>query len=647
MKLTVVIVNYNVLHFLRQCLNSVEKAMRKMQVEVFVVDNNSVDGSVSMVKNEFSWVTLIENQQNVGFSKANNQAIKEAQGDYVLLLNPDTVVEEDTFTKIIGFMDATPHAGGLGVKMIDGNGRFLPESKRGLPTPMVALYKIIGLSSLFPYSRRFGKYHLKYLDNSELHSVDVLSGAFMLLRKSVIDKIGGLDESFFMYGEDIDLSYRIIKAGYKNYYFPDTTIIHYKGESTKKNSINYVVVFFNAMIIFAKKHFAKRYAGAFAFAIRMAIMMSAGLAIFKRIVTKAILPLIDFAVLWSVFLVVTPVWEKFKFGNDGYFPDYYLTTVVPIYVLLWIISIVYSGGYDKPLRILNLLRGLVWGGLALLIIYALLPETMRFSRALLLVGATAGGVILSLLRMFYLHSGIKSLSPVTKKYSLVVGNQSDLSNVERIATNFEDVNNIVGFVSPDNQESSNALGKIADIDKIVRINKINEVIFSSQRLSTRDIIRLMVRLGNTGMKFKIAAPDGISVIGSSTIHSLDDIYSVEVNAINTPSNQRFKRTFDVAFGIMFVLLYPLLVWTVANKAKFLLNVFDVILGRKSWVGFAETTRLYELPRLKNGVLNPALLQRRTNLSDDILQRINVIYAKDYRLINDLVIVFRLWKHLGR
>lgn len=647
MKLSVVIVNYNVLHFLRQCLRSVENASRKIQVEVFVVDNNSVDGSVAMVKSEFPWVTLIENRKNVGFSKANNQAVRISRGEYILLLNPDTVVEEDTFTKIVAFMDAHPDAGGLGVKMIDGNGRFLPESKRGLPTPMVALYKIIGLSSLFPNSRRFGKYHLKYLDNNQIHSVDVLSGAFMLLRKSVIDKIGGLDESFFMYGEDIDLSHRIVKAGYKNYYFPNTTIIHYKGESTKKDSINYVVVFFNAMIIFAKKHFAKKYAGWFSFAIRMAIMLSAGMAIFKRVVAKIILPIIDFLVLWAVFFVATPVWEAFKFGEEGYFPDYYLTRFVPVYVFIWIISIIYSGGYDKPLKVWNLLKGLAWGVLALLIVYALLPETMRFSRVMLLVGVGLGAGVLSLLRLLYLHSGIKSLSPVIKKASLVVGNQSDLSNVERIATNFEDVKNIVGFVDPENDEGPNALGKIGDIDEIVRINKINEVIFSSQRLSTRDIIRLMIRLGSTGMRFKIATPDGISVIGSSTIHSLDDIYSVEVNAINTPSNQRFKRTFDAISSALFVLLYPFIFWTINNKLKFFVNALQVFFGKKSWVGFATTSRLHELPRIKPGVLTPALLQRRTNLSDDILQRINVIYAKDYRLINDLAIVFRLWKHLGR
>ena len=263
MKLSVIIVNYNVKYFLEQCLHSVRKASAGLACEVFVVDNSSVDGSVQMVEDKFPEVQLIANHDNVGFSKANNQAIRISKGDYVLLLNPDTIVEDDTFTKIISFMDNHGDAGGLGVKMVDGKGKFLPESKRGLPTPIVAFYKIFGFSKLFPKSKTFGQYHLSFLDKDKIHQVDILSGAFMLMRRSALDKTGLLDESYFMYGEDIDLSYRIVKAGYKNYYYPETRIIHYKGESTKKSSVNYVVVFYQAMAIFAKTHFSQKNARLF------------------------------------------------------------------------------------------------------------------------------------------------------------------------------------------------------------------------------------------------------------------------------------------------------------------------------------------------------------------------------------------------
>jgi GT2 family glycosyltransferase len=198
---------------LEQCLHAVEKASKNNVTEVFVVDNNSVDGSQHLIKEKFPNVIYIENKENLGFSKANNQAIKQASGEYILLLNPDTVVEEDTFEKTMGFMDKHPEAGALGVKMIDGKGNFLPESKRGLPTPWVAFYKMFGLARLFPHSKKIGKYHLSYLNQDETHEVDVLAGAFMLLRKTALDKVGLLDETFFMYGEDIDLSYRLQKGG--------------------------------------------------------------------------------------------------------------------------------------------------------------------------------------------------------------------------------------------------------------------------------------------------------------------------------------------------------------------------------------------------------------------------------------------------
>ncbi|HNG90806.1 MAG TPA: glycosyltransferase family 2 protein, partial [Saprospiraceae bacterium] len=228
MRLSVIIVNYNVRHFLEQALHAVRKAMQGIAGEVWVVDNNSVDGSVQMVREKFPEVHLIANADNPGFAVANNQAIRSSSGEYVLLLNPDTVVEEDSFSKCLSFMDAQPDAGALGVKLIDGSGKYLPESKRGFPSPWVAFCKTFGLSALFPRSRTFNRYYLGHLDENHTHEVDVLVGCFMFMRRAALDRSGLLDEAFFMYGEDIDLSYRIVQAGYRNYYLPDTKIIHYK-----------------------------------------------------------------------------------------------------------------------------------------------------------------------------------------------------------------------------------------------------------------------------------------------------------------------------------------------------------------------------------------------------------------------------------
>jgi GT2 family glycosyltransferase len=309
MKLSVIIVNYNVKYFLEQVLYSVRRAAEGLAVEVFVVDNNSVDESVAMVEEKFPEVILIANKDNPGFSIANNQAIRISKGEYVLLLNPDTVVEEDTFSKVIKFMDEHPDAGGLGVKMIDGSGTFLPESKRGFPSPWVAFCKTAGLSKFFPKSPTFNQYHLGYLDKNETHEIEVLSGAFMLMRKSVLDEIGLLDEAFFMYGEDIDLSYRIVKAGYKNYYFSDTTIIHYKGESTKKGSLNYVRAFYNAMIIFAEKHFEGEQAKLYVFMLKVAIYLKAFLTLVTNFFKKAIAPIFDIILIVAGMILLKDFWE--------------------------------------------------------------------------------------------------------------------------------------------------------------------------------------------------------------------------------------------------------------------------------------------------------------------------------------------------
>ena len=254
MKLSIVIVNYNVKHLLEQCLIAVRAATKGLDTEIIVVDNHSTDGSIEYMRPRFQEVIFIENNDNPGFAKANNQAIRQCKGDYILLLNPDTVIGETGLHNICRFMDEHPEAGAIGVKMLNAHGAFLSESKRSFPTPWVSFCKLFGLSKLFPHSTRFAAYSLPYLDPDKQHQVDVLSGAFMLLRHEALKKAGLFDESFFMYGEDIDLSYRIVLAGYQNYYIPER-IIHYKGESTKKGDRKYVNAFYDAMLIFYNKYY--------------------------------------------------------------------------------------------------------------------------------------------------------------------------------------------------------------------------------------------------------------------------------------------------------------------------------------------------------------------------------------------------------
>lgn len=262
LKLSVIIVNYNVKYYLDQCIRSVLRAFVLMHTpaEIIVVDNHSADGSVDYLEKRYPqmlypMVRFVRSAHNLGFARANNIAIRQSRGEYVLLLNPDTIVGEDALKASVDFMDAHEDAGAVGVRMLGAQGRRAMESRRGLPTPMVSFFKMLGFCNRWPHHRLFGRYYMGYLPWDEPSQIEVVSGAYCMLRRKALDEVGLLDEDFFMYGEDIDLSYRVLKGGYHNYYLP-VDILHYKGESTQKSSFRYVHVFYEAMLIFFRKHYS-------------------------------------------------------------------------------------------------------------------------------------------------------------------------------------------------------------------------------------------------------------------------------------------------------------------------------------------------------------------------------------------------------
>lgn len=268
MKLSVVIVSYNVRDYLENCLQSVSRALEGIEGEVFVVDNHSDDDSVETVRSQYPWVRLIENQENMGFSRANNIAIREARGEYVLLLNPDTIVEEATLREVLRFMEEHPKAGGAGVMMHNADGSLAPESRRALPTPWVSCLKMLGFTK---------RYYMSHLPWDQPSRIEVISGAFCFLRKKALDEVGLLDEDFFMYGEDIDLSYRLMKGGWENWYLP-YPITHFKGKSTQKSDYRYVHIFYKAMLIFFRKHYS-HLSLFYALPVKMAIYFRAAIAL--------------------------------------------------------------------------------------------------------------------------------------------------------------------------------------------------------------------------------------------------------------------------------------------------------------------------------------------------------------------------------
>lgn len=290
MILSIIIVNYNVRFFLEQCVRSIIPSAIGLEYEIIVVDNASTDGSREYLEQRFQWVKFIWNTENRGFAAANNQGLALSKGTFVLFLNPDTLISEQCLSSCIKHFRQHPKAGALGIRMLDGSGRFLRESKRSFITPLTAFYKLVGLASLFPHSPVFARYHLGHLDALKNHLTDVLAGAFMMVRRTVLDKTGGFDEQFFMYGEDIDLSYRIRQAGFENHYLSGPPIIHFKGESTRRDSLKYVQLFYGAMAIFARKHYGSWRAGIFTACIHMAIWLRAFLTVlvlpFRRFVHR-------------------------------------------------------------------------------------------------------------------------------------------------------------------------------------------------------------------------------------------------------------------------------------------------------------------------------------------------------------------------
>ena len=655
MKLSIVIVNYNVKHFLDQCLTSVRRAIEGIEADVWVVDNNSVDGSVRLVKEKFPEVRLIDNKDNVGFSRANNQAIHESKGEYVLLLNPDTIVEDDTFSKIIAFMDAHPEAGGLGVKMIDGKGNFLPESKRGLPTPDVAFYKIFGLSRFFPRSRIFGKYHLGYLDKDEINEVDILSGAFMFMRREALDKTGLLDEDFFMYGEDIDLSYRIIKAGYKNYYFPETRIIHYKGESTKKSSVNYVFVFYRAMAIFAGKHFSQKNARMFSLLINMAIWLRASLAVMNRFFKKALLPILDIIIIFAGIYFIKEYWEtRVIFPDGGSYPQEFITITVPLYILVWLLSVFLSGGYDKPIRLIKIFQGIALGTVFILVVYALLSESYRFSRAIIILGAVWGFSAMTILRLILHLTGIQRYrigGEVKNKRFIIVGQKDEAERVADLLHKTWLKPAFVGLVSIQNntRRSELFIGTIEQLPEIIPIYKISEVIFCSKSLPHQVIIDKMSELQHLRVDFKIAPEDSLSIIGSNSINTSGDLYTVGINSITTPRNLRNKRFVDIITALTLLIFLPVNIFIIKKPGGLVRNILMVLFARRSWVGYniENPAEPEKLPHIKQGILHPEDAFIRKRINPEITGKLNLIYARDYNFTTDLNIIFRAYRELGR
>lgn len=645
MDISVVIVNYNVKHFLEQCLCSVEKALAGISGEVIVVDNQSADGSLDYLRPSFPSVRFIANEQNLGFAKACNQGLALASGRFILFLNPDTIVGENCFRDCIGFMDAHPDAGALGVKMLDGSGHFLPESKRAFPSPFTSLYKLSGLSLLFPRSPRFARYHLGHLDPDKAHEVDVLAGAFMLVRKTVLEKTGSFDETFFMYGEDVDLSYRIQSAGYKNYYFPGSPVIHFKGESTRKGSMNYVRMFYRAMSLFVRKHYGGSQAGIFNFIIHIAIWVRAGFTALGNFIRKIGLPLIDGGLILLAFWLMKNFWNTVR--TDIQYENSKLWISFPAYTLFYMIAAYYAGLYDRTYKRSYVVRSSVVATVVLLAAYSLLPEQYRFSRAIILFGAMIGLVFVLVFRYVLTVTGV--LEPVSddpdNANTLVAADADEYHKVVSLMQQAGLQERVLGRIAVAEDDDA-AIGNWKNLAALPDSVPYREIIYCEGKLTFSQIIESIQTLPKR-VHVKFHAARSSSIVGSDSRDTSGEFVSSETPLVlRQPYYRRIKRLIDAGFALIALLTFPLQLLLVRNPLRFLSRCIKVLCMQMTWVGYAQEEK--NLPSLRKPVLacngSPASVKQQ--IPADGLQLLDYWYARDYEPVNDLRLILRMYRRLG-
>lgn len=650
--LSVIIVNYNVKELLENCINSIFTAAKHFNFEVIVVDNNSYDGSTDYIRQKFcnnNNVRLIESNINLGFAKANNLGVQQASGKYLLILNPDTILQEDTLDKTINFYESKDDTGIVTCKLILPSGKLDLACRRSFPTLPVAMYRMLGLSKLFPGSRIFGKYNLTYLDENSTYEVDAVCGAFMLVRKDIYEKAGGFDENYFMYGEDLDLCYQVKKEGYKIYYYADTSIIHYKGESTKKSSLSYVNNFYGAMRVFVEKNFHKT-SFLLNTLIKAMIFYRAFISYFLRFIKSVYPALLDIVFIIEAMLI--SIWLRFE-----YFPLHAYSFVIIAYSLVWLTSLFIAGAYkrENKFSFIKPLNGILIG-FFINSSFTYFFNEFAFSRIVVLRTTAYAFLFLILWRFivklfrFFKEKDIFH----NRENTLIIGKNSDS---ERFAgkqkKKIDSPYNIIGYISPDNNDTDGFLGNLDNLVDIISAKKIKHVIFVSETLANQQILDIMWNLKNANLYFKILSLDSDLLLGKNSVDKVDDIYLMQIEYnINKKFNIFVKRIFDIIFGVFCLIsVYPW-VWVITKFKKLsntqlkffkkILIIPSVVSGKYSFVGRAtwDKTSYGKNFLGKNGLTGLAQVNFYKNLAEEEIEYYNNYYAKNQSLKLDIEILIR-------
>ncbi len=683
-ELSVIIVNYNVKDFLEQTLISVTKALQGIDSEIIVVDNHSNDGSVPHVRQRFPNATLIANSVNLGFAGACNQGLRAAHGRFLLLLNPDTIVQEDTFTRVLKFMEQHPDAGMVGCKILNPDGTLQLACRRSFPTPWVAFTKLSGLSQLFPKSRLFGRYNLTYLDPEQNYEVEAISGSFMMIRCEVLQDVGYLDESFFMYGEDLDWCYRVHQAGWKVRYFPGTQIIHFKGESSKRAEFDRLKMFYQAMSRFAKKHFHTRYLLMPYWALWLAIWARACLAFFIKSMKYCAVPLTDLLLL--VLSLTLSVYIRFESLESLH----QFIPVMVIYSIVWMAALSYFGCFEKHKFSLSKAVLAITTGFFINAAFTFFFKQYAFSRAVVLlagslnlIAAPGWRLVLRMLPRLGIAPFQGTLGKtLLARNTLIVGDtESGQRLIKKFNAQIDAGYNVLGLVSLNGKSSSDVsvdvpvLGSIEELHSIIKSRRIQEVIFSTSELSYDRILSVIAQSRRQHVNFKLAPSNLDVIIGKASIDRIDDLPLVELDyRLERAYNQLIKRSFDLILsGILIILTAPFYVFKrfvqrtplakkiiignlnrkvilyefarkKSGKVHRLPYLWSVWNGDLSFVG-KEMIEVAETPDQRDLDLKPGLtglvqVNRHKQLTPEDKEKYYLYYLKNYSFFLDLEIILK-------
>ncbi len=657
MDITVIIVNYNVREFLNNALVSLFKSLEGLEGEVFVVDNASEDGSVEHIRKNYPFVHLIANAQNVGFAKANNQALVQSKGKYILLINPDTIVQEDTIKNLIKFFEDHDDAGMIGCKILNPDGTLQLPCRRSFPTPWIAFTKTFGLSSLFPRSKLFARYNLTYLDPDKTYEVDAVSGSFMMSRRDVYEKIGGLDESFFMYGEDLDWCYRVQQLGKKVYYVPTTSIIHYKGESTRRSDIDELKVFYSAMRLFVRKHHTG--SPIFEWFIYSGIYLRKFLADFGRVAKPLSIALWDMIIVCGTILLGEYIRKNDLFTFPGY--AYPWAFAVPAVIVF--ISLFFYGVYTEFKLSVSRSFAAVFTAFVFISAVTAFEKEFAFSRLIMLISGGLSLVLIPGWRLFVRLLGFRDNSSRTTLFgrrTLIVGvNASGQEVLKKLRARIGGGYSVIGFIDANRQRIGEKimdveiLGSTETISKVIEEHRISEVIFSSDAVSYSTILRIIANNRNRFVNFRLVPNNLEVIIGKTSIDQLDEIPFIEIDYnIGKIGNRIVKRLFDLTLSVFFLISFAPFVYfsrlfsskPAAGFTKAVMGMPKVLIGRMSLVGYFDNGNAKQseksLYRGKPGVTGLIHIHDDKNLSQEEREQYDLYYAKNQSFLFDLEIIVK-------